>query len=299
MRVAGAGAGVHDTRPPLIQCELPTVIEQRRHIADRDVVGWVEPVCPRLLDVYIGMVDDQEMSTRSDRSDQPTFRLMVRRLQEGWVLGRDEVEPRTREFRIEQAGVDPVDLRVGLLGGRGCTLQRDVGHVDRRDPPTSPCQPDGVGPFAASDVEGGAWIQVAHFGDEGTVRFTTPHLFGACVPCVPIGVTLTETFEVRVMPTSEVVMVRLGIIAQVGHRPRVCPGGPPGGLRPFPCPDVPEGDPLPTIAGRWSGCSWATSFRPIGTATELPLRALRFEAQSLGEAPSDRSPKEGDQRKGR
>lgn len=77
MRVAGAGAGVHEARPPLIECDLPTIVQQQCHIADRDVVGRVESVCLRLFDVDIGMVDDKEMSKRGNSLDQPTFRIML------------------------------------------------------------------------------------------------------------------------------------------------------------------------------------------------------------------------------
>jgi hypothetical protein len=91
---------------------------------------------------------------------------------------------------------------VGQLGGPSCTPQRCVGHVDRRDPPASACQPDGVGPFAASHVESGTWGEVGYFSDKGTIRFTAPHLFGLCVPLVPIDVTLSVSFAVRGMDTS-------------------------------------------------------------------------------------------------
>jgi hypothetical protein len=88
--------------------------------------------------------------------------------------------------------------------------------------PTSACEPNGIGPFAASYVEGGTWFEVAHFGDESAIRFTAPHLFDICVPLVPFGVVSTNSFEVRLMGTSKVVTVRFGMIGRTGHGPRVC-----------------------------------------------------------------------------
>ena len=115
--------------------------------------------------------------------------------------------------------MNPFHIGVGLLGGGSRTLQRDVGHVDRCDPPASACQPDGVSPLAASHIESGTWIEVAYFSDKGTIRFTAPHLLGVCVPLVPIGVAST----VRVMGEFKLVTVTIGMIGWVGHRPQSLP----------------------------------------------------------------------------
>ena len=222
VRVAGAGACVHLARPPFIEGDLPTLVQKQCHIAGCDVVGWVESVCLRLFDVDISMVDNEEMSKRGHSVDQATFRITVGRMQQGRVLGRDKIEPGTRKTRLEQSDVYPFHIDVGLLGSCRCTLQRDIGYVDRRDPPASGRQPYGVGPFAASNVEGGTGFEVAHFGDESDIRLTAPHLFGFCVPLVPFGVVSTDSFEVRLMSTSEMVTLRLRMVGRLGHSPRVC-----------------------------------------------------------------------------
>ena len=218
---------MHLARPPFIEGDLPTLVQKQCHIARCDVVGRVESMCLRLFDVEISMVDNKEMSERGDGVDQPTFRITVGRVQQGRVLSRDKIEPGTRKDRVEQAGVNPFHIDVGLLGGCRCTLQRDVGYVDRRDPPASARQPYGVRPFAASNVEGGTGFEVAHFGDESAIRFTAPHLFGLCVPPVPFGVVSTDSFGVRLMSTSKMVTLRHGMTGRVGHNPRVCLGNHP------------------------------------------------------------------------
>ena len=211
-------------RPPFIKGDLPTLVQKQCYIARCDVVGWVESMRLRLFDVDISMVDNKEMSKRSDSVHQPTFRITVGRVQQGRVLGRDKIEPGTRKTRLEQTGAYPFHIDVGLLGSCRCTLQRDIGYVDRRDPPASGRQPYGVGPFAASNVEGGAGFEVAHFGDESAIRFTAPHLFGLCVPLVPFGVVSTDSFDVRLMRTSKIVTLRHGMTRRVCHEPRVCLG---------------------------------------------------------------------------
>ena len=179
-------------------------------------------MCLRLFDVDIGMVDNKEMSKRGNSVDQPTFRITVWRVQQCRVLGGDEIEPGTRKNCFEQAGMYPVHINVGPLGGRNCTLQSDVGYVDRSDHPAPARQPYGVRPFAASNVEGGTWFEIAHFGDEGAIRFTAPHLFGFCVPLVPLGVVPPDSFEVRLMSTSKKVTLRNGVTGRLGHSRRVC-----------------------------------------------------------------------------
>lgn len=221
--VAGAGAGVHLARPPFIDCDLPALVQQHCRIARCDVVSWVESVCLRLFDIDIAMMDNEEMSKRGDSVDEPTFRIAVWSVQQRRVLGGDKIEPGTRKNRVEQAGVNPFHIDVALLGGCSCTLQRDVGYVDRRDAPASACQPDGVGPLAAPHVESGTWFEVAHFGDEGTIGFTAPYLFDFCVPLVPFGVVSTDSFDARLMGTSKMVTVRLRMIGPVGHGPSSLP----------------------------------------------------------------------------
>ena len=188
-----------------------------------DEVGRVESVCLGLFDVDIGMVDNKKMSKGRDGVDQATFRISVWSVQQRRVLGGDKVEPGTRKARLEQAGMHPFHLDVGLLSRPRRTLQGDVGYIDRRDPPAPGCQPDGVGSLAASHVESGTGFEVAHFGDEGTVRFTAPHLFDFCVALVPFGVASADSLEVRLMGTSKMVTVRLGLTGRVGHDPPSLP----------------------------------------------------------------------------
>lgn len=216
--VPGAGARVDGARSPLIQCDLPILVEQQCHIADRDVIGRVESVRLRLFDIDVGMVDDKEMSERGDSPNQPTLPIMIGSVEQRRVHGGDEIEPGAQERRIEQTGEGPIHLGVGPFGSRSCTLQRGGGHVDRHDPPTSACQPDGISPLAASHVQSRTWLEIAYLSDESTVRLTAPQMFGICVPLVPIRVAPTESFEVQVMGTSKMVAVRLGKIGWVGHR---------------------------------------------------------------------------------
>lgn len=93
VRVAGAGAEVHVARPPFTECDLPTLVQQHCHIARRDVVGRVKPMCLRFFDVDIGLVDDKKMSKRGDSVDQPTFRIAVWSVQQCGVLGGNKIEP--------------------------------------------------------------------------------------------------------------------------------------------------------------------------------------------------------------
>src|SRR5664280_3845964 len=112
---------------------------------------------------------------------------------------------------------------MGLLGGSCRTLQRNSGYVDRGHSPAPVRQPDGVGSLAASHVECGTRFEVAHFGDEGSVGFTAPYLFGIRVPPVPFGVISVDSHEVCVVGTSMVVTVRFRLIGRVGHGPSGLP----------------------------------------------------------------------------
>jgi hypothetical protein len=96
---------------------------------------------------------------------------------------------------------------MGHLSGRLGALQCNVGHVDRCDLPASASQPHGVGSFAAAHVEGRTWFEVAHFGNEGGVGFTAPHLFGTSVPFVPFCVTLVSSSGTRFLVTPGCVTV--------------------------------------------------------------------------------------------
>jgi hypothetical protein len=143
-------------------------------------------------------------------------------------LGGDKVEPSDRERRIEKARVNPFHIGVGLLGGSSRTLQRDVGHVDRSDPPASGCQPDGIGSLAAPNIERGTWSEVTYFSDKGTIRFTAPHLFSVSVPLVPINVASTDWLDVRMVSASKMVTARLWRIRWVGHGFPILPREPQG-----------------------------------------------------------------------
>ena len=53
---------MHSARPPLIESDLPMLVQEQCYVAGCDVVGWVESVCLRLFGVDISMVDNKEMS---------------------------------------------------------------------------------------------------------------------------------------------------------------------------------------------------------------------------------------------
>ncbi len=165
----------------------------------------------RLFDVDIGVVHDEEMSSRGNSRQQPTFRITIWSVQQCGVVGGDEVVPGSRQRRIEQPGMNPFHIDMELLGGRCGTLQCDSGYVDRGDSPASASQPDGVGSLAASHVERGPRLEVTHFGDERSIGFPAPHLFGPCVPLVPFGVVSFDVGQVRVMGTPTLVTVRFGL----------------------------------------------------------------------------------------
>jgi hypothetical protein len=59
--------------------------------------------------------------------------------------------------------MQPFHLHIHPLCGCSSTMQGNLGDIDRRDLPAKFRQPDGVCPFAATDVEGYSWFDAAHF----------------------------------------------------------------------------------------------------------------------------------------
>src|ERR1700677_1378602 len=112
----------------------------------------------------------------------------------------------------------PLDIDMGLLSGSRGALQRDAGHIDRGDLPASAGQPHGVGSLATAHVEGGTRFEVAHFGDQGGVGFTSPHLLGACVPFVPCSVASVDWRQAWVPVSPRWVTMSCWLGGRVRHR---------------------------------------------------------------------------------
>jgi hypothetical protein len=72
--------------------------------------------------------------------------------------------------------VHPPHRNPGLLGVAGRALERYLRHVESGDVPPVRSEPDGVGAFAAADVEGLARLEPGCLADERAVGLAAPDL---------------------------------------------------------------------------------------------------------------------------
>ena len=87
------------------------------------------------------------------------------------VVSADEVEAFLAGVEGGKIGLLPADPladgRVVLVRGMGsCPGERDLGDVQAHHAPAATGQPDGIGAFARTDVEGHTRHQIGSFGDE-------------------------------------------------------------------------------------------------------------------------------------
>ena len=189
--VMSASPNADVTWSAFLPFDLPAfVIEQGGYIGGRDVVGRVAAVSLGLFNVNDGMVDHQEMPSGANSRQKGALGIRGWGFEKRWVLRRHEIEPTRWQGRVEQTGIDPLHMSTNLLGGSGGALQCNRGDFERGDLPTSAGQPDGVGSFAAADVEGSTRLEVTYFSDQRFVGLTAPYLFRACVPFIPFSVLM-------------------------------------------------------------------------------------------------------------
>src|ERR1039457_2454351 len=70
-------------------------------------------------------------------------------------------------------------------GKRDRRRRTSVLSDEQRDVPPVLCEPDGVGAFAAADVEGLAWLECGCLADERVVGLAAPDLLHAGVARIP------------------------------------------------------------------------------------------------------------------
>ncbi len=154
--------------------DRPAVVKMVRHVRGLDVVGGVEAGRPMAVVSVERVVDEQERATGCNRGEDRPDRVVVGSVAKRRVHDRDEIERPGRQLLARHVGADPVDLNAGRACSLAGAIERDCGDVDGGDGPTLLSQPDGVGTFAAADVERGADLQRFGLRDERGVRFTTP-----------------------------------------------------------------------------------------------------------------------------
>jgi hypothetical protein len=95
-------------------------------------------------------------------------------------------------------GVNAFAVQSGFFV-RGCPFKRDGGNVDGGDGPALLSEPDGVGPFAAAQVQCLPRPQSSSFADQLRVRLYAPELGLAAVSFVPClgGTVLRLVTEAR------------------------------------------------------------------------------------------------------
>jgi hypothetical protein len=206
--VARAGPTLEVARSPLIDREMPTFAEQSADITGADEIGRVKSTGFGCLDVDVGVVHDEQVSSGRHRSQQRSFGLARRSSEQGRVGRSDQVESGRGQRRIEQTSSDPLHVYPGLPGCRFGALQGNFGDVEPGDLPALAGQPDGVRTFTAADIQRPARFERRHFDDQGGVRLTAPELLGTGIPPIP--------FRVVVHPR------RAGVVVMVVHPRTLC-----------------------------------------------------------------------------
>jgi len=103
--------------------------------------------------VDVAMVDHQQESSGRDGGEQLQLGVVTLRAQQCRVLGGHQIERLRREWCVQESGVHPLDVRVGLLSVQRGALECHLRYVECGDVPALPGEPDSVGALAAPDIE--------------------------------------------------------------------------------------------------------------------------------------------------
>ena len=179
--------------------------------------------------------DDQQRAARLNRGRRRPQRALPDQLRSVQELGGHQIVG-LRGLPLVQVTLFPVDAAgdgARALGVHafavqrglfvcGCPFQRDGGNVDGGDGPALLGEPDGVGAFAAAQVQCLARPQPAAFADQLGVGFAAPDLRLAAVSFVPgLSGTLLPLLSVRGASPSCVVWWWLSPCCVM---PQACPG---------------------------------------------------------------------------
>jgi hypothetical protein len=159
--------------------DSPVAVEQCGDVGGAHVVVWVEAVGSGLRSVDGLVVHDEKRSAVRDRCEQRVLGVMVFCVQQRGVLGGHQVEGPWRQLGFHEAGLHPAHRNSRVLGVTGSALERHLGHIESGDVPPALSEPDGVGTFAAADVEGLAGLESGCLADERLVGLAAPDLLHA------------------------------------------------------------------------------------------------------------------------
>lgn len=173
-----AGAG-------FVSLDSPFAVQLRGDVGGAHIVVGVEAVRSGLLCVDVYVVHDEKRSARCDGAQQCALGVVIIGAQQGRVLGGHQVEGSWGKRGFYQARVHPPHPDLGVLGVAGSAFERHLRHIESGDVPPVLGEPDGVGTFAATDVEGLAWLESGYLADECAVGLAAPDLLHAGVTLIP------------------------------------------------------------------------------------------------------------------